>query len=246
MRIAILADIHANYQALQAVLADIDTQNIDDIICLGDNIGYGPQPDEVVRALMTRNIFSITGNHELGLHDKRYYKRLNFTPQDSLDLTRDLLSEETLAWSIALPTHVLRHGARFVHGSPPDSPTQYIVNPTDKKMKRLLASYPEQLCFYGHTHNMEMFICEEDKSTIIHKAHLNANTYTFVDQSRYLITPGSVGQPRDWLNRKAKYGIWQIPENTIEIRALSYDVQTTIALLNKSKFHSSNAARLGG
>lgn len=245
MRIAILADIHANYQALQAVLADIDGQNIDDIISLGDNVGYGPQPDEVVRTLMAREIFSVTGNHELALHDKRYYKRLNFTTQDSLDLTRDLLSADTLAWSIALPTHAVRYGARFVHGSPPDSPTQYIVNPTANKIKRLLASYPEQICFYGHTHNMEMFIREE-VSGAIHKAHLNVNTYTLVDQNRYLITPGSVGQPRDWLNRKAKYGIWQLPENTLEIRDLDYDVTTTIRLLNKSKFHSSNAARLGG
>ncbi len=246
MRLAILADIHANLQALEAVLQDIDNQNIDDIISLGDNVGYGPQPDEVVRTLMARNIFSITGNHELGLHDKRYYKKLNFTTQDSLDLTKELLSEETLEWSINLPTHALRHGARFVHGQPPDSPTQYIQNPTDNKIKRLMATYPEQICFFGHTHNMEMFIREEGHDEIIYKAHLNANKYTFVDDCRYLITPGSVGQPRDWLNRRAKYGIWQLPENTIEIRAIPYDVKTTISLLKDSGFHSSNAARLGG
>lgn len=245
MRIAILADIHANYQALQAVLKDIEKQSIDDIISLGDNIGYGPQPEEVVRTLMAKNIFSITGNHELALHDKEYYKHLNFTTQDSLDLTRTLLSEETLAWSTTLPTHTVRHGVRFVHGSPPDSPTKYIENPSEKKIKRLLASYPEQLCFFGHTHNMEMFIYEEGDDINIYRAHLNINKYTLVDKSRYLITPGSVGQPRDWLNRMAKYGILQLPENTIEIRALQYDVQTTVNLLKDSAFHPSNAARLG-
>lgn len=245
MRIAILADIHANYQALQAVLQDIDAQNIDNIISLGDNVGYGPQPDEVVKALMQRNIFSITGNHELGLHNKKYYNRLNFTTRDSLDLTRDLLGEETFNWSVNLPTHAIRHGARFVHGSPPDSPTQYIQNPTDNKIKRLLKTYPEQLCFFAHTHNMEMFI-KENNSPLIHKASLNTSIYTFIKDSRYLITPGSVGQPRDWLNRKAKYGIWQIPDNTLEIRALDYDVTTTVRLLQKSKFHISNSVRLEG
>jgi len=244
MRLAILADIHANYQALQAVLADIDSQNIHDIISLGDNIGYGPQPDEVVKELMARTIFSLTGNHELSLHDKKYYNKLNFTTQDSTDLTRTLLSEQSLAWSIDLPNHIVRHGARFVHGSPPDSPTQYIHNPTDNKIKRFLASYPEQLCFYGHSHNLEMFIHDEDGE--IHKAPLNSNTYTFVDTSRYLVTVGSVGQPRDWLNRKAKYGIWHIQENRLETRALNYDVKTTVKLLEKSKFHISNAMRLGG
>ncbi len=244
MRIAILADIHANYQALQAVLCDIDQQNISEIISLGDNIGYGPQPDEVVGELMARNIFSVTGNHELSLHDEHYYKRLNFTTQDSTDLTRKLLSEEALAWSIALPTCTVLHGARFVHGSPPDSPTQYIHNPTDNKIKRLLASYPEQICFYGHSHNLEMFICDADNS--VDKAPLNTNTYTFVDTSRYLVTAGSVGQPRDWLNRKAKYGIWHISENRLETRAVDYDVKTTVKLLENSGFHISNAIRLGG
>lgn len=246
MRIAILADIHANYQALQAVLADIENQHIDDIISLGDNVGYGPQPDEVVKELIARDIFSVTGNHELALHDKKYYNHLNFTTQDSIDITRQLLCDETLAWSTKLPTHTIRNGARFVHGSPPDSPTQYIHNPTDNKIKRLLASYPEQLCFYGHSHNLEMFIREEEQAEVIHKASLNANKYTFVEGSRYIITPGSVGQPRDWLNRKAKYGIWETSQNTLEIRALQYDVKTTIKLLEKSEFHISNAMRLGG
>lgn len=244
MQIAILADIHANFQALEAVLADIDSQNIDEILSLGDNIGYGPQPDEVVRELMARDIFSVTGNHELALHDKKYYKRLNFTTQDSVDLTRTLLTPETLDWSIKRPTHVVRHGARFVHGSPPDSPTQYIHNPTDNKLKRFLTLYPEQLCFYGHSHNLEMFI--HDADSVIHKASLNANTYTFVEDSRYIVTPGSVGQPRDWLNRRAKYGIWDTSKNTLVIRALKYDVKTTVKLLEKSDFHISNAMRLGG
>ena len=244
MRIAILADIHANYQALQTVLTDIASQQIDDIISLGDNIGYGPQPNEVVHKLMSQKIFSITGNHELGLHDKKYYKSLNFTTQDSVDLTREMLSKEALDWSIQLPSHTILHGARFVHGSPPDSPTLYIHNPTDNKIKRFLKTYPEQLCFYGHSHNLEMFIADPDNT--IHKALLNANTYTFVKGSRYIVTPGSVGQPRDWLNRKAKYGIWSTAENTLEIRALKYDVKTTIQLLEKSDFHISNAIRLGG
>lgn len=246
MRLAILADIHANYQALQAVLTDIDSQNIDEIISLGDNIGYGPQPEEVVKELMARRIFSITGNHELALNNKAYYDRLNFTTQDSVDLTRALLGEDSLAWSTDLPTHTIRHGARFVHGSPPDSPTQYIYNPTTNKIKRLLAAYPEQICFYGHSHNLEMFICEEKNTDIIHKAALRPNTYTFVNTSRYLVTSGSVGQPRDWFNRKAKYGIWHTEQNTIEIRALNYDVKTTVQLLENSDFHISNAVRLEG
>jgi predicted phosphodiesterase len=244
MHIAILADIHANFQALGAVLTDIDSQSIDEILSLGDNIGYGPQPDEVVRELMARDIPSVTGNHELALHDKKYYKRLNFTTQDSVDLTRTLLTPETLDWSTKLPTHMVRHGARFVHGSPPDSPTQYIHNPTDNKIKRFLTLYPEQLCFYGHSHNLEMFI--HDADTVVYNAPLNVNTYTFVEGSRYIVTPGSVGQPRDWLNRRAKYGIWDTAENTLAIRALKYDVKTTVKLLEKSDFHISNAIRLGG
>ena len=124
MRLAILSDIHGNYRAFEAVLEDIEQQQIDGIISLGDNIGYGPEPEKVVLELIRRDVGSVMGNHELALISPSYYARLNFLAQESLDISRSLLSEESLAWLAALQPVIIRSNARFCHGCPrPQSPS---------------------------------------------------------------------------------------------------------------------------
>jgi predicted phosphodiesterase len=103
-RLAIIADIHGNYRALQAVLADIAGMKVERIVSLGDNIGYGPEPEEVVQTLRHHQVVSVMGNHELGLISRSYYHRLHNTARESLALTRSLLSAESLAWLQNLPT----------------------------------------------------------------------------------------------------------------------------------------------
>jgi predicted phosphodiesterase len=245
MRVAIIADTHGNFRALQAVLADIDRLGVDDIVSLGDNIGYGPEPDEVVKTLMSRRIFSVMGNHELALSSGNYYSRLNFTTQLSLDLTRNLMSEESLTWVKTLPSHALRHGARFVHGSPPQSISQYLYGPSETRLRRLLSLFPEQLCFFGHTHNLVMFMWESVADSI-NQLELKIDQYKLAGQNRYIINTGSVGQPRDGINRKAKYAIWSPADNALEVRAVDYDVRTTVRLLRERNFPSFNADRLEG
>jgi predicted phosphodiesterase len=243
MRVAIIADIHGNFRALQAVLADIDRLGVDDIVSLGDNVGYGPEPDEVIKTLISRRIFSIMGNHELALSSENYYNRLNFTTRMSLDLTRKLMSEESLTWVKTLPSHALRHGARFVHGSPPQSISQYLYDPSENRLRRLLSLFPEQLCFFGHTHNLVMFRWES-MSDNINQLDLMIDHYELPGQNRYIINPGSVGQPRDGINRKAKYAIWSQGDNALQVRAVNYDVQATVRLLRERHFPSFNAERL--
>ena len=131
MRLAVISDIHGNYRALQAVIKDLDKQRIDTTISLGDNVGYGPEPEEVVQLLMSRSIYSIMGNHELALTSPHYYARLNPTSRESLELTRALLSKPSLEWLETLPSLSLQHGARFVHGCPPASITTYLFDPSD-------------------------------------------------------------------------------------------------------------------
>ncbi|MBU4204173.1 MAG: metallophosphoesterase [Acidobacteria bacterium] len=96
MRLAILADIHGNFQALQAVLADMDAIGVDAVVSLGDNIGYGPEPEEVVQALMGRGVPSVVGNHELALSSQGYFNRLTPPPAITLEISRELLSRESL------------------------------------------------------------------------------------------------------------------------------------------------------
>ena len=84
MRLAIIADIHGNYRALDAVLSDIARHGVDRIVSLGDNIGYGPEPEEVVRSLQAYRVLSVMGNHELGLISRSYFNRLHAAARQSL------------------------------------------------------------------------------------------------------------------------------------------------------------------
>ncbi len=241
MLLAILSDIHGNYQALQAVLADIDQHDVEQIYTLGDNIGYGPQPEEVVQVLMARGASSVQGNHELALKSASYFRRLNFVVQHSLELTRALMSPETIAYSSSLPSFLVEKDCRYVHGCPPESVTTYLQNPSPTRLERTFATYPEQYCFYGHTHAFGRYVCDGNaywsEQAEIGQVHLN-------HQWRHINNVGSVGQPRDGKGNQAKYGLWDTDTNTLEIRALDYDVDKTVALLKELGFHGTNASRL--
>lgn len=241
MRLAILADIHGNYRALEAVLADVAVMAVDRILSLGDNIGYGPEPEEVTQALIRARIDSVMGNHELGLVSRGYYSRLHTTARESLHLTRSLLSAASLAWLASLPSCLVRDKVRFVHGCPPDSMTAYLYAPTENRLRRLFASYPEQICFAGHTHNLGW---HQQKDDAVTSCSLGLGRHNLALLTRHLLLPGSVGQPRDALSWHAKYMLWDQGAATIEVRAVVYDVQTTIRLLGERGFPSSNAKRL--
>jgi len=241
VRLAIVADIHGNYRALDAVLADIAQNKVDRIVSLGDNIGYGPEPEEVVRSLQGYRVQSVMGNHELALVSRSYFNRLHANARQSLDLTRSLLSPDSLRWLEALPPVRCCHGARFVHGSPPQSMTVYLHNPTDTRLMRLFASYAERFCFAGHTHAFGWY---ELAATGIQRHEVTLKPATIDRERRYLILPGSVGQPRDTLGWQAKYLLWDQRAATMEVRAVEYDVQTTIHLIKERGFPVINAKRL--
>ncbi len=241
MRLAIIADIHGNYQALQAVLVDIEAAGVDEIISLGDNIGYGPQPAEVVRTIQDRNIISILGNHELGLLSKSYFNRLNPSPRESLAITRSLLDDQALAWIQTLPIVLIRYGVRFVHGSPPQSVATYLFSPSDNRIQRLFATFQERVCVVAHTHTLEYFSLTKAG---VDKRELGIETFSLRAEDRYIIIPGSVGQPRDSINNHAKYLIWDMETDELEVRAVPYDVKTTVRLLKEKHFPIFNARRL--
>jgi len=240
-RLVIIADIHGNYRALQAVLADIASMEVEGIVSLGDNIGYGPEPEEVVQALRHHQVVSVMGNHELGLISRSYYHRLHSTARESLALTRSLLSAESLAWLQNLPAVHIGNDARFVHGCPPESMTVYLFSPTETRLQRLFASYPERFCFAGHTHGFGLYT---EHSGRVASGELNVGRVFLDPDHRYLILPGSVGQPRDAVNRLAKYLLWDRAEGSVEVRALAYDVEATVRLLGERRFPVVNARRL--
>ena len=151
MRVAVISDIHANLEALKQVLFDIGRSNVDSVICLGDNIGYGPEPDPVVTMIKDLNIPCVMGNHELAITDQDYLQWFNPLARKSLLRTIELLSGKTINLISGFKPHLIRHDCRFVHGFPPDSATTYLFQVSEDKMQNAFKQMKERICFIGHT-----------------------------------------------------------------------------------------------
>ena len=204
MRRALISDIHGNLEALEVVLDDIKAQGITEIICLGDIIGYGPNPRECIDLVMERCAVSLLGNHDQGaLYDPDGFnvpaERAIFWTREQLESTSDRENNEK-RWEFLgeLPRTHRFDQFLFVHGSPRNPLSEYIF-PEDiynqRKMERLF-QLVERYCFQGHTHvpgvfteTYQFFSPEE----IDHE-------YTLGD-GKVMINVGSVGQPRDGDNR---------------------------------------------
>ena len=240
MRIAIISDIHGNLDAFEQVLADIDRANIDEVISLGDNIGYGPQPEEVVELIQARRIDSVIGNHELAVKHPKYMSWFNPVARESLEKTIDLLSDRTLGYIAAQESYIVKYGCRFVHGFPPDSALIYLFQIPDHRIQKEIEQLDEQICFVGHTHMLEMIGYDGHTSD---KKSLKKGVLALDKNTKYIFNIGSVGQPRDGDNR-AKYAIWDSSQSTLDIRYIAYDIESVVEKIKKVGLLEAHARRL--
>jgi predicted phosphodiesterase len=224
MRIAIISDIHGNMDAFQQVLIDIKESFIDAIFCLGDNIGYGPEPEDVLRVLQQEPIVSVLGNHEMACIDSAMLHWFNPAAAESLKKTIQMLSPGSLKFISGLKKSIVSHGCRFVHGFPPDSPIIYLFQVSNKNICQFMAQMKERICFIGHTH--ELRIIEFDGKTCIPDL-LKKGVTQLNEQCHYIVNVGSVGQPRDGDNH-AKYVIWDTDRDIIDVRFVRYDIEKVV------------------
>lgn len=238
-RIAIMSDVHGNFEALKEVLADLDGQGVDAVYCLGDMIGYGPQPRECADLLRGRGVRCTMGNHEQGLINIIYLRGFNQPAADVLRRTREMISEETYQWLTTRPKAIVEHGCRFVHGLPPDSITEYLWKYRDE-MAGVFARYGEDVCFVGHTHDLMRYTCLRGEPT----RHALPEGETVLERGvRHLVNIGAVGQPRDGDNR-AKYGVFDLDTRVLTMRFIPYDIKKTADLIVALGFHRGFADRL--
>ena len=240
MRLAIVSDIHANLEAFEAVLEDISAQKADRTICLGDSIGYGPDPEAVVRLLRLRGIESIMGNHELGIRDARTLAWFNPRARASLEWTATKLSDESLSFLRTLPKAIVLEKMRFVHGFPPDSPLVYLFQIPDSSLSKVLEHMDEQMCFIGHTHVLRLALWQPHA---FEKRRLKQETFCLPPESKAIVNVGSVGQPRDGDNR-AKYVLFDTQARTVEVRFIAYPRETTIRKILAAGLPGEHAERL--
>jgi len=239
-RLAIFSDVHANYEALKQVLTDIDTQNVDELFCLGDLIGYGPQPQECCDLLHERDMIILQGNHEQGLINIHHLHGFNQPARDALRKTREWITEETYQWLVSHPKSHVAHNCRFVHGVPPHSVNDYIWK-YEKEMGEIFKRYPEGVCFTGHTHDLMRFTLLNGEPS--GKLPLPEGETKLDQNGRHLLNIGAVGQPRDGSN-KAKYALFDTDTMTTTMRFITYDIEKTASLIRARGLHRAFGDRL--
>lgn len=241
MRVAVISDIHGNLEAFIQVLADIGQAGVDAVFCLGDIVGYGPEPEASVQRLRRQRIPSVVGNHELGLALTANLGAMNEGAWRSLVITKTLLTDESIQYLLALPPTISAYGGRFVHGCPPASATVYLFDPDERMLEKLFGTFAEDLCFVGHTHTLALFGYDGVR---VSKDGLTQGIVELSPACRYIVNVGSVGQPRDRQNNNAKYIIWDSGQNTIEVRFVPYNVAVTAEKIIEFGFPEYNATRL--
>ena len=224
---ALISDIHGNLEALQAVLADIKSQGISEVFCLGDIIGYGPNPRECIDEVMDCKV-TLLGNHDQGaMFDPEGFnsgaERAIFWTRSELEGDRDSTRRERrLDFLGELPRFHREDSIMFVHGSPRNPLNEYIF-PEDvynqRKMERLFALV-EKYCFVGHTHVPGIFT---ERLAFLEPEEIGYQ-YTLAEE-KAIINVGSVGQPRDGDPRSC-YVV--LDGNKMTYRRVDYDRDTTI------------------
>lgn len=240
MRVAVISDIHGNLEAFREVLADIEKSGAEAVVCLGDIIGYGADPEEAALLVRSLSIPSVMGNHELAIARPEFLSWFNDSARQSLALTEGLLSPETKQWLCRLDASLVFQGGRFVHGCPPDSITDYIFEVSDPALRLLFERMREPVCFVGHTHLLGLI--SFDGSRVKH-LRLRHGLTELDETARHIVNAGSVGQPRDG-NNNAKYVLWDTSGHTVEVRFVPYDIQKAVEKILGLGFPRNNAFRL--
>ena len=225
---AIISDIHGNLEALQAVLADIRSQGINEIYCLGDIIGYGPNPRECIDIVSEHAQVTILGNHDqAALFDPEGFnagaERAIFWTRNNLESAGGTEAERRWEFLGELPRMKREEPFLFVHGSARNPLNEYVF-PEDvynqRKMERIFGLV-DKYCFQGHTHIPGMFT--EDYNFF---SPDELNYQVELGEAKTLINVGSVGQPRDGDNRSC-YVV--LNDKTVSWRRVAYDFEATIA-----------------
>ena len=223
-RYAILADVHANLEALNAVLDDARAEGVTDFVCLGDVVGYNANPRECIDIIRGLGAVTVRGNHDHYCSHDEYLDDFQPLAANVISWTRRQINEENVDWLKSLPLSRIMHacGMTVVH-STLDMPDRwgYVFDLLDAEAHFTYQTTP--ICFHGHTHVPLLF---EKQNQIIRS---DANTHVKVlFGTKYFINVGSVGQPRDG-DPRSSYVIYTPKRKDLEFRRVAYDVEAAAA-----------------
>jgi diadenosine tetraphosphatase ApaH/serine/threonine PP2A family protein phosphatase len=219
MRILIISDIHANLTAFETVLADAKNE-WEYVWCLGDVVGYGPDPNECVELLRSMPHLCLAGNHDWAALSRLDIRTFNPDARKAVDWTRETLTSENTAYLEALPTTFVIGNYTLAHGSPREPVWEYILEPLIAALN--FSHFETPYCLVGHTHQPIIYEMMGDDGDTEAVAPVY-NKQRVLNGHRQIINPGSVGQPRD-ANPDAAYAILDVEKNSFEHRRVAYDI----------------------
>jgi diadenosine tetraphosphatase ApaH/serine/threonine PP2A family protein phosphatase len=238
MRVAVISDIHANFHALEAVLDELEREQPDEIWCLGDLVGYGPQPNRCCEAVAAQTELCLAGNHDLGVLGEIDLEDFSHDAARSARWTREQLDDDVRSWLEALRPEGERDGAQLFHASARDPVWEYILSGEAAADTLELTSAPVVLV--GHSH-VALAIGLRDRR--LSGGVARAGKEVDLDGSRWLLNPGSVGQPRDG-DPRAAYLMLDLDAGRAEFRRVGYDVERTQAEIREHGLPAALAERL--
>jgi predicted phosphodiesterase len=223
MRFLVISDIHANLAALEAVLADAE-EEWDQIWCLGDVVGYGPDPNECASLLQEHDHLALSGNHDWAVLGKLDISTFNREAQQAIFWARQTVTEETREYLAELPPKQMTPPFALVHGSLRRPIWEYIMDQQTAALN--FAEMDEEIpyCLVGHTHVAVVFV-EEEGGKIATLAPQYGVPIS-LGERRMIINPGSVGQPRD-SDPRAAYALLNMEAMTWEHRRVAYSISLT-------------------
>jgi len=239
MRVLVISDVHANLTALEAVLADAGP--VDETWCLGDVVGYGPDPNEVVERLRDLpNLTCILGNHDVAVLGQMDHAVFNTEARKSLLWQKKSVTPSNMSYLEGLPRNAIeRADVTLVHGSPRDPVWEYILNTLVARLN--FDAFKTPYCLVGHSHIQCMFQLDLNRDRISlevpHPGEMHQLT------PRAILNPGSVGQPRDRDPRSA-FAIYDSQTFIWQPRRVKYDVSAVQERIRAAGLPEKHALRL--
>lgn len=220
MRYGIFSDTHANLSALETVLRCFDEANIDELVCLGDTVGYGPQPNECCDLVRKVAKHTVLGNHDAAVAGRMDYSYYYDAARHALDYHAKMLTDENMQWLASLPYIIEQEDAtHFCHGSPVDlEEFEYIFSVEQAETCLPVWEKLGRATFIGHSHLCKSFAISPDRAY-----EVITKSFNLREGYRYVTSVGSVGQPRDH-DPRASYTIYDVDEGRFEFCRVEYDI----------------------
>lgn len=221
MRYGIFSDIHGNLEALKAVLEELDRRQVDMLICLGDLVGYGPDPNECIELVRECADVVLAGNHDyaaIGRVDTTYF---NLYARQAVDWTARALTPESRAYLESLPLKEEIDDFTVVHATPED-PERWDYLTSIGDALRNFSTFRGQACFIGHSHVPIIVALLANGECTVERS----TPFKFREGERYIINVGSVGQPRD-TDPHAAFATYDDEERVYELCRVPYDIEAT-------------------